>query len=25
VAMGRRAIGNVDAFLEGRELPDRIA
>ena len=25
VAMGRRAIANIDAFVEGRELPDRIA
>ena len=25
VAMGRRAIANIDAFVTGRELPDRIA
>jgi glyoxylate reductase len=24
VAMGRRALANIDAFLTGRELPDRI-
>jgi lactate dehydrogenase-like 2-hydroxyacid dehydrogenase len=25
VAMGMRAMANIDAFLEGRPLPDRIA
>ena len=25
VAMGRRAIANIEAFIAGRELPDRIA
>lgn len=25
VAMGRRAIANIDAFIHGRDLPDRIA
>jgi glyoxylate reductase len=25
VAMGRRAIANIDAFVAGNELPDRIA
>jgi lactate dehydrogenase-like 2-hydroxyacid dehydrogenase len=25
VAMGMRAIANIDAFVAGRELPDRIA
>ncbi len=25
VAMGRRALANIEAFLEGRDLPDRIA
>jgi lactate dehydrogenase-like 2-hydroxyacid dehydrogenase len=24
VAMGRRAIANIDAFVQGRELPDRL-